>query len=272
MYPYIVISESIRIPTYGVMFFIGYAGAVCIAMRSALFYRVNKWDVIYSAVYMILGIGVGAKLMYFVSKVPRIFLHFDAFVKLWRLDIMSALNYLFGGLTFYGGLIGAATGLIVYCRIYQVDIGGLSKLMIPYIPFVHMFGRIGCFFAGCCYGIPYKGPLAVHFPYNEIEPKLSEVSRFPVQLLEAGGNLVLFIILFVYRRKGRPSGKTLFGLYLLLYGVMRFFIELLRDDLDRGQYKLFSTSQIISVIVVAVGLYFIVTSKRERSKKICNNE
>ena len=77
------------------------------------------------------------------------------------------MNYLFGGLVFYGGLIGAFLGIFCYCKQYHLSYVPYMDVFAPLIPFVHGIGRIGCFCSGCCYGIEYYGPFAIQFPYNE---------------------------------------------------------------------------------------------------------
>ncbi len=265
MFPAIEITESFAIPTYGLVFMTGYALALLFAVRCAYLYCIDKWDVVYAMIYGLFGIGIGAKVMYFLTKLPRIILHFDLYKLLWKTDIDAALGYLFGGLTFYGGLIGAILGMYVYCRKYKVDGDNMAKVLAPYIPFAHMFGRIGCFLSGCCYGIPYSGIFAVRFPYDETNPVLSEVSRFPVQLLEAGGNFVLFLVLLAVRKKSRPGGKSLLALYFVMYGVLRIFTEMLRDDPDRGRYGFFSTSQVISIAVIIYGIVCLAGSAKRSS-------
>ena len=254
MFPAFEITENFSIPTYGLVFITGYACALLLAVRCAYLYCTDKWDVVYAMIYGFFGIGIGAKVMYFLTKLPRVILRFELFKMMWKLDSDAALSYLFGGLTFYGGLIGAIIGMYVYCRQYKVDGDNMAKVLVPYIPFAHMFGRIGCFLSGCCYGIPYSGIFAVRFPYDETNPVLSEVSRFPVQLLEAAGNFILFLILLAVRKKSRLSGKSLLALYLIMYGGLRIFTEILRDDPDRGKYLFFSTSQVISVAVIIYGI------------------
>lgn len=307
MYPYISIYNEIKIPTYGLCFIIGFLLAVIIAVRGAkrrcgsIFVGGENFnasemasfasDVLHAALYGLIGIGIGAKAFYFFSKVPRILLNFDTYIRLWKLDKLAALDYAFGGLVFYGGLIGAVLGALIYCMQYKVPFWPIARIYTPLIPFVHGFGRIGCFLAGCCYGKEYYGPLCVNYPYNEIAPRLCEVPRFPVQLLEAGMNFFCAIVLFILARRNcdneiedcgqstlgaranasyddktndfevkcsQVSAQRLLGFYLLYYSVARFFLEFLRGDLERGQYGFISTSQIISLILLPVGIWLII--------------
>lgn len=268
MFPIIHLWNKIEIPTYFLSFFIG-----CI-LALLLLRKMNKSvkdDILYSSVYMIIGIGAGAKVMYFFSKLPRIILRFSVFVEFLKTDFIGAINYAFGGLTFFGGLVGAILGLYIYCKRYKLDFVEFVRIFVPVFPLVHGFGRIGCFLAGCCYGKEYHGPMSVIFPYNEFMTELSTVPRFPVQLMEALGNFIIFAILIVLFRKNFDAYKLL-GTYLLMYSLLRFFDEFLRGDSDRGLYKYISTSQIICIILIPIAIFLIIRYRNNYSKKECADE
>lgn len=263
MYPSISVWGKYRLPLYGVMFGIGYYLVILIGRKTAKDFAIKKNDVLYAAVYGLIGIGAGAKIFYFLSKLPQILTHFEAFCKLVQFNLLAACNYLFGGMVFYGGLLGAMLGIWIYCRQYNISFQNLLCVVVPLFPLAHGFGRTGCFLAGCCYGIPYEGIFAVHFPYNELSPELSVSPRFPVQLLEAFINFVLFIVLLSWNQKKKPDASQICGTYLLCYAISRFFLEFLRGDRIRGHIGLLSTSQWISLIVVPMGIWLLGAQKRK---------
>ena len=156
---------------------------------------------------------------------------------------------------FYGSLIGGLLMVYIYCRKYKVSIPDLSVVVVPTIPLIHAFGRLGCFFAGCCYGIQYGGPASITFKSSPVAP--NGVSLFPVQLVESAINLVIFMVLILYRRKNR-NYKGIIILYLLLYSVSRFALEFVRGDIIRGFIFGLSTSQWISLlIIIFITAYYI---------------
>lgn len=263
MFPIIKIAKSLEVPAYGVIFAIGYVIAVILAYFDAKRIKANEKDIIYSSVYIMLGLLTGAKIMYFISKLPRVVLHFDAFIRLFKLDIVSALSLLLGGMTFYGGLFGGICGFLIYCKKYAVGMAKTAYIIIPYIPFVHGFGRVGCFMAGCCYGIEYHGILAVHFPENIFISELNAVPRFPVQLCEAMLNFMIFGVLLLLRKKDAVEAKTLLAAYLIMYSTVRFFLEMVRGDYDRGVYGYISTSQIISVLILLTTVSVIMANRKQ---------
>ena len=257
MLPSIHLFGTVDLPMYGIIFIIAFFIAVLIAGKLAPSYGLPKEDIIYAAIYAAIGLGIGAKLMYFFSKLPQIITHFSTFIAYVKQSPLDAGAYAFGGLVFYGGLLGAAAGVYVYCRIYKVPVYPYMDIVAPLIPFVHGFGRIGCFMAGCCYGIEYYGPFSIQFPYNELVPELDDVPRFPVQLLEAGLNFLMCGVLFFLMKKMKMKTGQLLGIYLVYYTIARFCLEFLRGDVIRGNVLGVSTTQWISFLLFPIGIMLI---------------
>lgn len=144
------------------------------------------------------------------------------------------------GFVFYGGFIFGLIGAYASSRLFGFTLSRYAPALLPALPFAHAFGRVGCFLAGCCYGI--------HCTWGFVHP--DGVSRFPVQLSEAF--LLAFIMLALLKNEKNRRMSTL-RLYVLLYAPVRFFLEFLRGDEIRGIFLL-STSQWISLILFALAL------------------
>ena len=131
---------------YGIFFFLGIVSSVFIAAVLGKKCGVDFFDYACAAVYVMIGAIIGAKLLFVVVT--------------WK-DIMrlqlSLVEILQGGFVFYGGLLGGLLGLIVYSKQFKVDVKDYADIFATVLPLGHCFGRIGCTFAGCCYGIPYNG-------------------------------------------------------------------------------------------------------------------
>lgn len=257
MFPYIDLG-IVNIPVYSSLFIVAFFLAVLAARKAGKRFGIAKEDVLYGSVYAAIGILIGSKLLYFITKVPALVSGWDSVVAGFQKNalqtLLFVLNFSFGGMVFYGGLIGAVIGVWRYCRHFCVPFESYMDLFAPLIPFIHGVGRIGCFFAGCCYGIEYHGWGSVRFPHNDVIPGLDAVPRFPVQLLEAGMNFVLCIILLLLSKNEKmKKGKTM-GIYLIYYSIARFGLEMLRGDKIRGGISLFSTSQLISILLLPVGI------------------
>ena len=146
-----------------------------------------------------------------------------------------------------GGILAGA----LYLRVKGRSLALWSNLTAPAIALFHTFGRIGCFLGGCCYGIPSAwGVTYRHSPVVEA----NGISRFPVQLVEAAWNLILFLLLSRLLRQGK--GRLL-PLYLALYAPARFLLEFLRGDSYRGIFFGLSTSQWISLLLFPAALFFL---------------
>jgi phosphatidylglycerol:prolipoprotein diacylglycerol transferase len=131
-----------------------------------------------------------------------------------------------------------------------------------------MFGRFGCFFAGCCYGSPCHTSIGITFTDSHSLAPLG-VSLYPTQLFEAGGEFVNFLILFTLYRYRKFDGQV-FWAYPALYSILRFIVEFFRGDTARGVYfgGAISTSQIVSIVMFVVSLVMLWQLGRKEPVKI----
>jgi len=161
-----------------------------------------------------------------------------------------------GGLMFYGGLILAVVSYFVWCAVKREHPLKLANLLCTVLPLGHAFGRIGCFFYGCCYGRDSDAWCAVTFPAGSpswFEHGRKMVSVLPTQLFEAAALLALFaVLLALYRRARRFTA----GAYMMGYALIRFGMEYLRGD-PRAAVGPFSISQTISLCLFALGAVFV---------------
>lgn len=178
----------------------------------------------------------------------------------------------FGSITFIGGLFGGiATFLLLYKYFYPYEKKSLRTILntiITGVVLAHAFGRIGCFFAGCCYGIPTESFLGVFFPYGHAHDVYPDAAVYPTQLFESAFLFILFGALnYISSFKNREV-----EVYLIGYGVWRIAIEFIRGD-ERGvllplfetQYNVFPTpSQFMSLLMLLFGIYLL----RHHSSKL----
>lgn len=165
------------------------------------------------------------------------------------------------GATFAGGLIGgASTFLLIYFifgkridKSYKKEAMSIVNAAACSIPAAHGFGRLGCLMAGCCYGKPTDAFYGMYM--HDLGYKV-----VPVQLFEAIFLFILFFVLFSVLKKQK---KYTMSLYLTSYGIWRFFAEFMRDD-DRGAsiIKALSPSQLISIIMLFLGIVLFISERR----------
>jgi len=186
------------------------------------------------------------------------------------------------GYVFFGGLIVALAFAVWYLRRKRCDLWQVADVMAPSIALGHMFGRVGCFFSGCCYGRicppgweawgwsfpkvtdPDTGEVMFSFAYiSHVERGLigpdarSSLPIFPVQLYEAAALFLIFLGLTWLWRRRRFRGQ-LFAAYLAAYGTVRFLVEFLRGDYDErilvGLLQRGQLSQIASLLALGVAV------------------
>ena len=151
-------------------------------------------------------------------------------------------------MTFYGGLVGGISAFIIGYNVVVKKqhkntnfIYDIMPIAPACITIAHAFGRVGCFMAGCCYGVETTSPLGVTFP-NMTH------SVYPTQLFEALFLFILSAILFIIAIKKRSIYN--FSIYLFFYGIFRFCLEFLRGD-NRGAHLIsLSPSQWFSIIAI----------------------
>ena len=243
-----------NIPTYGMMIVSGVLLANLLAMYILKKTHLDYNDFLILECFGILGGCFGAKILYLLVS----FRYID-----WsRITEPLYLNSLIqGGFVFYGGLIGGLLAVYAAGRLYRIPVGLYIRKCIFLLPFVHAFGRIGCFMAGCCYGIPYKGFGAVVFPKHCFAP--AGISLFPVQLVEAA--ILLLLSTFLLIQQWRGNSDYLVETYLIAYGLVRFFLEFFRYDMLRGKALILSTSQWISLLMISLGIGAILYKRLKKS-------
>ncbi|MCD7904454.1 MAG: prolipoprotein diacylglyceryl transferase [Clostridiales bacterium] len=249
MYPYIFVLGR-EYPSYGLMVITGYIFSMGFALFNCRRKRLPVVDGLYFFAFVMVFAAVGAKILYITANLKwyteNLNIIFESFA--------SLRYYLGAGFVFYGGLIGGCIGAIAYSHYFSINGTKIAECFVPGIPLFHFFGRIGCFLAGCCYGIEYEGIFSVVYTNSLGAPNGS--AYLPVQLIEAGFNLIIFLLLIITEKRLKKPLQN-FGLYGLLYGVLRFVLEFFRGDSERGVFGIFSTSQWISLFIIPFGLYML---------------
>jgi len=267
MYPFLTIFGQ-QIPTFSLMGIFGVVIATFVAGFRAKRYNFTRLDLVNIAAIAGIGIVLGSAIMFAIVNIPNI--------PSWWSNAMVAeaggvggfsgllqfFSRLFGGMVFYGGLFGTIIAVFVYCKYMKLSFGSVISIAVPVFPLAHAFMRIGCFLAGCCYGMRVEGTALEQFGIEvtrwstHVGAVVPNFLRLPVQLYESAANLVIFAIIWTFTRKER-NWKSIVCLYGIMYSVVRFCLEFLRGDAARGIWQLgMSTSQWISVgvFVLCVGV------------------
>ena len=242
--------------TYGLFVAIGIISAFLVTERRGKKMGIDVSRLDSLAIAFVIAGFIGSKLLYTLTRIK---------------DIMadpSLVLSLSDGWVVWGGIIGGLIGGYIYCRTHKMNFWKQVDLIIPSVALAQGFGRIGCFFAGCCYGVETTSVLGVVFPEGSLAP--AGIRLLPTQLICSVFDFALFFVLIYLVRKKKNIFKGEVGIwYLAAYSFGRFVIEFFRGDLIRGGINGLSTSQIISLIMGTVCIGLLVYLPK-RQKKLQN--
>jgi phosphatidylglycerol:prolipoprotein diacylglycerol transferase len=259
MYPELFRIGSFPINTYGVFLALAFLCAILITVKLAARDGLPRDKIYDLSLWMLLASLIGSKILMFFTE-PEYRDH--------PLQLIS-LDFLRSGGVFYGGLLGAILTGYFLMRRYKLPWWKTADACAPGIAIGNFFGRQGCFAAGCCWGKPTTLPWGVKFTElgHEITGVPTDTYLHPTQLYESFAMLIVFFFLLWLHKHKRFSGQVIL-LYALLYSVIRFAIEFVRDDPRGDLFGLttltgLSTSQIISLIVGGGALILLILRWRK---------
>ncbi len=248
MLPRLFHIGNFSLPTYGLLVSMGVLIGLWISVRNSEKQGINPehaWN--FGILVVLCGI-LGAKILYIINDWGYYTSHPG--------EIFSFSTLQAGGV-FSGGLIGAFIAAAWYIRKNRMPALATCDAFAPGLAIGHAIGRVGCFAAGCCYGKPTTHPWGVTFtnPLAQlwVGTPLNQALE-PTQLIESAAELIIFFLLTWLLKRKKFDGQV-FGAYLFLYGIARYFIEFLRGDPGRGSVfgGIMSGTQLISIGLVIMG-------------------
>lgn len=255
MYPELHIFD-VRLPTYGIMFLLGAVTAlICAVLWAKRSKNVAASDVLTAGIMCLLFGLIGGKLLFILIDIPNMMSYYS--INGFDFLDLTVERVIKSGIVYYGGLIGGLLGIFCYAKLFKLSFLKICDSFAPFVPLGQGFGRLGCFFGGCCYGVETDSSFSFVLANDELG-----LLRIPVQLYES---LFCFfvlcpLLLWCSSKKQRHSGAVV-GLYLTVYAIWRFIIEFWRGDSIRGSLGLFSTSQWISLFLLPMGLILLKSAK-----------
>jgi phosphatidylglycerol:prolipoprotein diacylglycerol transferase len=143
-------------------------------------------------------------------------------------DFWRALVSLSSGFSVLGAFVGVPLAVWGVCRWRKIPFRPLLDHLCVVAPFWHAFGRLGCFLAGCCYGLPSSAPWAVRFtdPRAQVPASLMGVPLHPAQLYEAAADVAIGVWMLKRIKRGKPTA----AFYFASYGAVRVALETFRGD------------------------------------------
>lgn len=257
---------GLNLPTYGLISFIGLIVTGFVALQLIRKRGINRQDFLSTALFAGLGLLLGAHLLYAVTRIGDIaeavsrYSDFDSFG-----EFVKYVLELCSGMVFYGGLYGGLFFGYLWARHKGYRVSRISDVFAVIIPLFHTFGRIGCFFAGCCYGVEWERGVSGRVITQGVT---ESTKRLPVQLIEAALLILLFAVMMQLFLRSIAKGKLIF-IYLCVYAVLRFVLEFFRGDEIRGRVLSLSTSQWISIATILwVCSYLLIDKIKNRKSNI----
>ena len=251
MHPILFKIGPITIYTYGVLIATAFFLGLALAARQARVEGEDPQKIMDLSFYILISAIAGSRLLYIVVEYKEYISNPLRIFKVWE-----------GGLVFYGGFIIAMAVVIIYRKKNEMSLWKVGDILAPSVAIGQGVGRLGCFFAGCCYGRETDVPWAVIFKNpNTLAPM--DVHLHPTQLYDSANGFIIFAILLILRKFKKFDGQ-LFWTYTLLYAVGRFIVEIFRGD-ERGFVTAsLSTSQFIAIPLFAVSIVMLIKLKRRK--------
>ncbi|MBQ4556941.1 MAG: prolipoprotein diacylglyceryl transferase [Clostridia bacterium] len=258
MYPFLSLF-GLSIPMYGLCMFFAILIAIIYSSLKARKKGICFEDVLIVAAFALGSAILCGNLLYIA--VTFSFSQIISFIKSGDFSFITS-----GGIVFYGGLIGGIGGAFIGAKVAGTKLAEFDDIVVPCLPLCHAIGRVGCLLAGCCYGMEYYGPFSIYYK-NSVFGLASNIGHFPVQPLEALLDIAIALFLFHYAKRKRPPFFILCK-YISLYAIMRFCTEFFRGDSVRGIFGALSTSQWISIGLLATSITIRLLIKHKKRSNI----
>ena len=257
------LPETVTIQAYGSMIALGVVAAFYYSRNESRKLGVDQSKMIDLFIWVFIAAYVGGRFFLFFER-PEYYFG----------DPSNMLDISGSGFVFYGSLIFAIPVMILFFRYHKWPVPKMIDAMAPVAVLVHLFGRMGCFMAGCCHGVPTDSFLGVTFTHHASAADPLGMSLHPTQLYSVFMLLMIFVVLRLVKSRKRFEGQ-LFLLYIILYAAGRSIIEEFRGDEARGFVfeGFLSHSQLISLIagLTALGIYLFLM-KKSRSPEPSNEK
>ncbi len=249
MYPILIQFFGFSIHSYGAMLAIGFMVGISLAAKEAIRTQVDPEKILNLTFWILISAIVGSRLFHCAVFYPQYLKDPLRILKLWE-----------GGLVFYGGFLGATTTIFIYTWKQRMNFWQVGDVMIPSLMLGLMFGRIGCLLAGCCFGKACGPDFALGMTFHDVSGLgIKNTPLYPTQALSAVNALILFMVIWGYRKRKRFHGELL-AVGLIVYSITRSLIEILRND-PRGFVNIgpvdLSESQIVSLVMLFFAGYIL---------------
>ncbi|MFY0688365.1 MAG: prolipoprotein diacylglyceryl transferase [Cyclobacteriaceae bacterium] len=254
MHPKFFSIAGIDIHGYGFMIMVGaLCGYYYVSGQAKKELNIPAEKIQNLAVLIILMAVVGGKLLFYLEDPKYYFNPPSNMFKNFR-----------QGFVFYGSLIFVLPAAIWYFRKEKWPLWEFLDILAIAGPIIHIFGRMGCLMAGCCYGLPTDSFLGITFTDPHTQARPAATPLHPTQLYEIALIGTILVVLWMLKRYDRFKHRLIF-VYVMLYAAGRSVTEMFRGDLRRGFIieDVLSHSQFISILLICVCIAAIYRLKKK---------
>jgi len=257
LYPELFHVGFIHIRSYGLMMAVAFVVGTFLALRESRRLSLDEDKVVNVILVTLVASVLGARMLYVLEHLPEFRREWTSVLALWQ-----------GGLTLYGGVAAGTFAGLVAAKRMKLPIWITADALTPALALGTMFGRIGCFLNGCCYGRPTNLPWGVTFPPDSFAGlEFGNARVHPSQLYFALAGFVLFVFTWSTRKRFRVPG-TLFWTFMILFALIRIPLDFTRAY-EPGALALtvwgvdVTQSQVTSVAIALFGALMILRLRRE---------
>lgn len=258
----------LEIHAYGLALALSFLLGIYFAMYRAKKQGIDPNKIVDLSVVIVISAILGARFLYVIF-------HLEEFKGRWLDTInpfQSSGQIGIAGLTMLGGFVAAVIFSILFMKIKKMPLLKVSDIMIPAVGLGIFITRIGCFFNGCCYGLPTESSLGMVFPSESPAGYCFPGQAIhPAQLYSSFYGLIILVLVLFLERYKKYDGFLLY-LFFIFYGIARFTVDFFRyyeNSMVIGGLSI-SVNQGISILMVLLGLILLIIFALKQKKAIAN--
>lgn len=256
MHPELLHFGPLHLRSYGLMMAIAFIVGTFLSLREARRLSLDEDKVVNVILVTLIASVLGARMLYVLEHLSEFRREWTSVLALWQ-----------GGLTLYGGIAAGTFAGLIASRRMGLPVWITADALTPALALGTMFGRVGCYLNGCCYGRPTTLPWGVVFPHDSFAYlEFGEQPVHPSQLYNAFAGLVLFLVFQFLRKRFRVPG-VLFWSFIVLFALVRIPLDMTRTyEADAVIMRVgvldFTESQLMSIGMILFGTLMIMRLRR----------
>ena len=257
MFPEVASLGVLHVRSYGLMLAVAFLVGTWLGLKEARRLGLDPDHLVTVVLVTLVSSVIGARLLYVLEHLSEFRGEWSSILAVWQ-----------GGLTLYGGILAGACAALLTARRLGMPMWAVADALTPSVALGTMFGRVGCFLNGCCYGHPTALPWGVVYPPDSFAGlEFGDTPIHPAQIYNALFGLALFAVLWKLRTRVRVAG-TLFWSFIVAFALGRIVLDFFRAYEPAARLVPWSIteSQLTSLALALFGVLMLFRLRREASK------